>query len=155
MKKIRVLFEQEPTLDEIEVTVRASECDAEVAALLERVNGRSSEPLVVTDTDGALIKIDPDDVVSVSVSGKYAQLVTEKNRYTLRQPLQTLESMPEFDRFVRISRYELVNVDKVVKFDFTLGGTLRLELAGGMETWASRRNIPLIRKKLTERKWTK
>ncbi len=109
----------------------------------------------MTDTDGALIKIDPDDVVSVSVSGKYAQLVTEKNRYTLRQPLQALESMPEFDRFVRISRYELVNVDKVVKFDFTLGGTLRLELAGGMETWASRRNIPLIRKKLTERKWTK
>ena len=155
MKKIKVIFEQDQTLDAIEVTVRASERDAEVAVLLERIDGRSPEPLVVTDSDGALIKIAPDDVVSVSVSGKYTQLVTEKNRYTMRQPLQALENMPEFDRFVRISRYELVNIDKVVKFDFTLGGTLRLELAGGMETWASRRNISLIRNKLTERKWTK
>ena len=54
-------------------------------------------------------------------------------------------------RFVRISRYEIVNLDKIIKYNFTLGGTLRLEFSSGMETWASRRNIPIIRKKLTER----
>ena len=51
-------------------------------------------------------------------------------------------------KFVRVSRFEIVNLDKVTNFDFTLGGTLRLELTGGMETWASRRSIPIIKERL-------
>ena len=43
---------------------------------------------------------------------------------------------------------EIVNLDKVLRYDFTLAGTLRLELTGGIETWASRRCIPVIRKRL-------
>ena len=62
--------------------------------------------------------------------------------------IHSLKSALDAQRFVRISRYELVNLDMVRKFDFTLGGTLRLELAGGMETWASRRCIPAIRARL-------
>ena len=105
----------------------------------------------MTAVDGTGIRIDPDEIVSVSVYGKLSQIVTEEERHTVRQTLQSLESKLQNGRFVRISRHEIVNLDKVKKYDFTLGGTLRLELAGGMETWASRRNIPLIRKKLLER----
>jgi DNA-binding LytR/AlgR family response regulator len=89
-----------------------------------------------------------DDVVSVSVTGKQAQIVTEEGRYTVRQSLQSLESELDPDRFLRVSRHELVNMDKVERYDFTVNGTLRLELAGGMETWASRRCIPAIRRRL-------
>ena len=35
------------------------------------------------------------------------------------------------------------------KYDFTIGGTLRIEFSNGMETWASRRYIPLIRQRLS------
>ena len=69
----------------------------------------------------------------------------------MRQSLHDFEKKLDADNYVGISRYEIINLDKVRKFDFTLGGTLRLELAGGMETWASRRNIPLIRKKLLKK----
>ena len=149
MKKINIRFEKDASLDTIEVLVKASEQDTAVSALLERISGKAPGQLTVTDVDGALLKISPSDIVLVSVNGKLVQIVTEKSRYTLRTALQSLEERLEKGRFVRISRYEIVNLDKVRKFDFTLGGTLRLELAGGMETWASRRNIPLIRKKLT------
>ncbi len=150
MRKIRVFFEEDPSLTEIEVRVRAPEKDGETENLIARISGEAPEALVVTGEDGALIRLLPDEIVSVSVSGKFVQIITEEKRCVVRQPLQTFEEKLGSGNFVRISRYEIVNLDKVLKFDFTLGGTLRLELAGGMETWASRRNIPQIRKKLME-----
>ena len=53
------------------------------------------------------------------------------------------------DRFLRVSRFEIIDLKKVRKYDFTLSGTLRIEFENGMETWASRRYIPLIRKRLS------
>ena len=151
MKEIRVVFEKDPSSDIIEVTVRAPENDAEVEALIGRIKDHPSETLVAADRDGAMQKIDRGSIVSVCASGKHTQIVTEDGIFFVRQSLQSVEESLH-GRFVRISRFEIVNLDKVLKFDFTLAGTLRLELSGGMETWASRRNIPLIRKKLMERK---
>ena len=149
MKRIRVIFEQNTSLEDVEVVVRAAEKTDEVASLIERISG-PPDMLTVPDADGARLKIPISDIVSISICGKDAQIVTEEDRYTVRQPLQNLGKKLEAGRFIRISRYEIVNLDKVRRFDFTLQGTLRLELAGGMETWASRRNIAQIRKKLRE-----
>lgn len=151
MKEIRVIFERDPNCREIEVHVRAREEDEDVAALIERISDCPPKAILAADQDGSLQKVDIRDIISVSITGKQAQIVTENARYTVRQPLQNFENGLEAHRFIRISRYEIINLDKIRKFDFTLAGTLRIELEGGMETWASRRNIPLIRKKLSER----
>ena len=149
--KIKIVFEEDPAVCGIDVVIRARCRDGEVDALIDRVTGRLPDALTAADEDGSLCKINYGDIVSVSVCGKIVQIVTENGRFTARQPLQSFEDKPEMSRFIRISRYEIINLDKVIRFDFTLAGTLRIELAGGMETWASRRNIPMIRKKLTER----
>ena len=134
MKKIKVIFEEDPTLDNIEITIRAKENDEQTKALSARLTGEK-----------------PDTMSGTDASGKKANIITVSNKYTARSPLNEMEKRLTDGRFVRISRYEIVNLDKISKYNFTLGGTLRLELSGGIETWASRRNIPLIRKKLTER----
>ncbi len=150
-RRIRIRFEEDQTVDDIDICIRAPERNSEIDALIERISGTLPEMITVTGTDGAAVRISPQDIVSVSVSDKYLQIVTEKDRYVVRQSLHEFEEKLDERYFVRISRYEIVNIEKIRKYDFTLGGTLRLELAGGMETWASRRSIPLIRKKLTER----
>ncbi len=148
MKNIKVRFELDPALDQIEVLVHAPELDEEVEKLIERISAHPPELLTVTDMDGAIRKISEDERISVSVDGKQVQIVTGNGSYKVRQTLQSLEDGLDPQKFVRISRYELVNLTKVRKYDFTLTGTLRLELAGGIETWASRRCIPTIRRKL-------
>ena len=150
-KNINVRFEEDKNAERIEVIIRAPERSGDVDELMRLISGDQPEPIVAEDKNGALKKLDPSDVVSVSVSGKILQIVTETGRYTVRQSLHDFEKKLDADNYVGISRYEIINLDKVRKFDFTLGGTLRLELAGGMETWASRRNIPLIRKKLLKK----
>ncbi len=152
MKKIKILFTEDTSLKDIEVVIKASGRDEDVAALIDRITGNTKDMLTVTDADGKMLRIDFKDIVIVSVSGKQVEVVTEAGRYQIRQTLQSLEERLEAKNFVRISRYEIVNLEKVVRYDFSLVGTVRLELANGLETWASRRNIPMIRKKLTERR---
>ena len=147
MKEVSVRFEAAPALDRIEVVIRASEEDAQVAALRRQLSELSSETLVVFDAYEVRRLIPVEDVVSVSVNDKLVSVTTESGSYYTRQPLHRLEEALSGARFVRISRYELA---KVRRFDFTLAGTLRLELAGGTETWASRRCIPEIRRRLKE-----
>ena len=152
MKKIKILFTEDTSLKDIEVVIKASGRDEDVASLIDRITGNTKDMLTVTDADGKMLRIDFKDIVIVSVSGKQVEVVTEAGRYQIRQTLQSLEERLEAKNFVRISRYEIVNLEKVVRYDFSLVGTVRLELENGLETWASRRNIPMIRKKLTERR---
>ena len=149
MKPIRVRFERDPALEEIEIVVRASAANADVSALMETLAAKNTAALTVVDDGGALTAIPVSRIVSVSVLGRQVHVVTEDGRYLSRQTLQSLESALDPKQFVRISRYEIINLMKERRYDFTLSGTLRLELVGGMETWASRRCIPLIRKRLT------
>ena len=154
MKKIKVRYERHPELEDIEVVIRSSGRDATVERLMEKITGQSPALLTVTSMNGEVLQIAADDVISAAVFNKLTLLVTEDGSYTVRQPLQSLEQALHEAHFVRVSRHEIVNLDKVRKYDFTLNGTLRLELAGGMETWASRRCIPAIRRRLSERKGT-
>ena len=148
MRKINVRFEAEPSLTDIEVLVRASQRDAEVEAFLQRISGKPPDGLVVTDPDGALVRLAPEKIILVTVSGNVTRLETRQGSYTLRQTLQSIEQALAGQSFLRISRSELVNMDQIEKYDFTVRGELRLELTGGIETWVARRCIPEVRRRL-------
>ena len=148
MKNIRIRFEQDPALADIEITVRASGQDAEVTALMEKITGRESRTLTVLDGRGNLKTLAESEIILASVDGKSVRIITADGKWLSRQTLQSLEETLDSRTFIRISRYEIVNLRKVTRYDFTISGTLRLELEGGMETWASRRCIPEIRRRL-------
>ena len=148
MKRIKLRFEREPELDQIDVLIRASEQDAQVTELMERISGQPPDVLTVTATSGEILRIALDDIVSASVTDKVTLLTTESGRYALRQPLHTLEAALGPARFLRISRHELINLNKIRTCDFTINGALRMELAGGVETWVSRRFIPEVRRRI-------
>ena len=71
--------------------------------------------------------------------------------YRLNRSLQDVESMLHSRMFLKISRFEIINLQRVRKFDFTVAGTLKIDFEDGSFTWASRRFIPLIRQRLSER----
>lgn len=154
MKKINIMFERDETLEDIDILIRASDEDKEVKALFERIDPNRHTAVTASDENGALEIIPVSDIILLSVNGKQVSVITEDSKYIARQPLNAIEGSLDPARFVRISRYEIVNLAKIVKYDFTLGGTLRIELVGGMETWASRRCIPQIRRRLSGRRDT-
>lgn len=148
MKKLKLRFEQDKTLDEIEIIVRAAKKDAQVTALLESFAKVEPIKLTVLDSDNRASVIDEKDIVFVAAEGKLVRVVTTEGIYKAKQSLQNIESILSRS-FLRVSRFEIINLKKVRKYDFTLVGTLRVEFDNGMETWASRRYIPLIKERLS------
>ena len=148
MKKLKLRFEQDKTLDKIEIIVRAAEKDAQVTALLESLSKDEPVKLTVLDSGNRASVIDEKDIVFVAAEGKLVRVVTTEGIYKAKQSLQSIESLLSRS-FLRVSRFEIINLKKVRKYDFTLVGTLRVEFDNGMETWASRRYIPLIKERLS------
>ena len=149
MKKIRVRFEQEKTIDGIEIVIRADKCDEQINALIDSLTRKEPVRLTVLDSDNCQSVIEEKGIIFVSADGTNVQIITVNGIYHAKQSLQSIEDVLS-DRFLRVSRFEIIDLKKVRKYDFTLGGTLRIEFDNGMETWASRRYIPLIKERLTK-----
>ncbi len=148
MKKINVRFERDKTTDDIDVVIRAAEKDDQILSLIEKLSTRESVKLTVLDRNNCSCVIGEDDIVFVSADGKNVRVTATSGIYCAKQSLQSIEELLS-RKFLRVSRFELINLSMVQKYDFTIGGTLRIEFNNGMETWASRRYIPLIRQRLS------
>ena len=149
MKEINIRFERDKTLDGIDVIFRAGEKDAEVEALMQQLIRNMPQKLTVLDREDCPCVIRESDIITITADGKQVRVITHQGAYRAKQTLQNIETMLSEKTFLRISRFEIVNLAKVLKYDFTIGGTLRIEFDGGMETWASRRYIPMIRERLS------
>ena len=150
MKKINIRFEQDKSLDEIDIIIRASERDRDIESLIGQLSHNMPQSLTVLDKNDCPCVIDESEIVTVTANGKHVRVMTTIGVFTAKQTLQSVEGILSSRLFLRISRFEIVNLAKIRKYDFTIYGTLRIEFEGGMETWASRRYIPLIKEKLTQ-----
>lgn len=151
MKRVNVRFKAKKGLESIDVVFRASEDDEQLRSLMARVE----DPLVgvwkVFDATGAAFTLPEERIVSVSTDNKRLRLVTDDGTFWLKMTLQDAERTLNPSMFLRISRYEIINLRKVRHFDFSNTGMLRVEMKDGTATWASRRFITIIRDRLQKR----
>ncbi len=148
MKKLKVRFEQDKTLNDIEIIIRAAEENVRVKAIIESLTDSEPEKLMLLDKNGNSCVVEEKDIVFLSADGKQVSVTATSGVYFVKQSLQSIEEILNRD-FLRVSRFEIINLKMVSKYDFTIGGTLRIEFKNGMETWASRRYIPQIRERLS------
>lgn len=151
MKNIEVLFDKNPNLKNIIVTISAPEIDEQVEYLMEMVKNTGGTDLYVQDEIGRQCLISEDRIIRIEVNQKGVSVYTCDEVFSLHRSLQNVESMLHSSLFLKISRFEIINLQRVRNFDFTVTGTLKIEFEDGSFTWASRRFIPLIRRRLSER----
>ncbi len=151
VKRVSVRFEKDRDERNITVLFRASHQDAQVEQLMNRVHEPFVDTIAATDADGGTVLLPFEGITSISSDNKRLKVLADNGTYWLKGSLQEMERLLEPNMFLRISRYEIVNLRKISRFDFTISGTLRIEFGEGMETWASRRYIPQIKNRLKGR----
>ena len=148
MKRVSTRFEVDEGRRNIDVLFRASEEDEQVAALMERVADPLAGTLAVRDEEDVAVTLHEEHIITISADNKRLRIAADSGTYWLKMPLQDIEKLLNPSWFLRISRYEIVNLRKVRQFDFSISGTLRIDLKDGTEAWTSRRFIPAIKQRL-------
>ena len=151
MKNIDVVFDKNPDLNNIIVTFSASVRDDQIEYLMDLVRNSGGNDIYVQDTYGSFRKLKEEQIIRLQVDKKNVSVSSDEGEFILRKTLQEAENMLRSSMFLKISRFEVINLQKVKKFDFTITGTLRIEFEDGSFTWASRRFIPIIKQILAER----
>lgn len=149
MKKINIRFEKDDKLDSIDIVIRASEENDQVRSIINKLSSNETGTFIPLDSNDRNCYVDENDIIYLSVNGKQINIYTENGVYHIKQTLQSMEERLGRS-FQRVSRYDLINLKMVRRYDLTIGGTIRIEFINGAETWASRRYIPLIKKRLSE-----
>ncbi len=146
--KIEISIENDIT--ERKVVIHTEKVDDDVTALIERINGNTKEHSgsFTAFDDGSALFLSPDEIFRIYSQDKKVFAETKDGTYTLKARLYELEEALDSRVFMRISNSEIINLRKVKRMDTSLTGTICVSMKNGTMTYASRRYVALIRKKL-------
>lgn len=93
------------------------------------------------------IVISPDDVFCAFSEGDNIYVMTEKERYKVKQRLYQLYGELSMS-FVKINQSCIVNIKKIQKFDATLSGSLTVIMKNGYKDYVSRRQLKEVKERI-------
>lgn len=139
---MKLEFRADPNARETRVVIVARERTPEVEALLRRL--QPPEKIAAYSERGEVL-LEGWEIIRIYTQKRRVLLDSSRGTFQLRCRLYELEEQLG-EAFVRISNAELVNRDCIRSMDFSLAGTIRLSLKGGIESYVSRRYVARIRK---------
>ena len=141
---MKVEIRVDPARQAPEAVIYAPAVTPELEALAQSLS--REEPRLTAHTERGAVFLPLDDGLRIYAQRQQVLAETAEGVFPLRQRLYELEERLAPHRFVRISNSEIVNSRMITGMDFSLTGTIRLSLRGGIETYASRRYVSRIRK---------
>ena len=141
---MKVEFRHDPSAEEPRVLVLARERTPEVEALLLRL--RAPATLAAYDGERGEVLLREEEILRVYTEKRRVLVDSSRGTFALRTRLYELEARLDAEEFVRISNSEIVRRGCILHLDFSLTGTIRLTLKGGIETYVSRRYVSRIRR---------
>jgi two-component system LytT family response regulator len=118
---------------------RAGEIDLRLRALLESVNAAPKyiKRLVIRST-GRVVFLQADEIDWIESAGNYVAVHVGRQTHLLRESLSQLESRLAPERFVRIHRSTIVNIERIKELQHLTNGDQRAILGDGKQLTVSR-----------------
>ncbi len=116
-----------------------SDLDKRVLDLLHSVTGREQHlDRLVVRTDERAILVRTADIDWIEASGKYVKLHVGRAEHTLRESMSRLEDQLDPRAFIRISRFCIVNIDRIREFQPWFQGDYVIILQDGTKLTSTR-----------------
>ncbi len=128
-------------------TADKTELVEKVIRAIERCVDSETSMISVTDKDRVIL-LKQEEIYRIYTQNRRLVVCTADAEYESRLTLREFEEILDSSYFVRISRFEIANLNKIFSFDLSIAGTIRVIFEGGSETWVSRRYVKIIQDKL-------
>ena len=148
--KVNIRLEIDASCRETEVIIRTgmqTELTEKIIKAIEYCAENEYPPITAYRGD-TLVLIAQNDLIRAYTENRKLVICAESGQYEARQSLKELEDKLDRNHFVRISRFEIINIRKASGFDFSNTGTIRVIFKDGSETWAARRYVQAIQQTL-------
>ena len=152
--KIDVIVDEK--YKETEVKIYTSKRDEEVDSIIRKIEQASMEKkenIVINayiDKVAYRVKISNVNRFYTELGSTYVS--ADGVTYKIKNKLYELEEKLKNTSFVRISKSEIINVDKILKIDMSFVGTIQVYFIDGSTTYVSRRFIKKVKRFLMEEK---
>jgi DNA-binding LytR/AlgR family response regulator len=152
-RKIKLKIEIDPSVREPEVIIRANEETSFIKEMIDSIRQYTIEQkkLPIETYQGNIkVLIDQADIIRVYTEDRKLTAWTMRGVYQIRCSLRELAEKLDADWFVRISRFEIINLNRVSRFDFSIKDTMKVVFEDGNYSWVSRRFINPVQQRLSD-----
>lgn len=149
-KKVSISFETDRSCEFPQVIIKADKRTEKIDKIIEAIERcvyADTSRIPVNDGD-SIILLEQKDIIRVYTENRRVIVSAETGDHESRMTLKEFEDILDKGYFVRISRFEIINLSKVFSFDLSMSGTIKVIFEGGSETWVARRYVKDILKKL-------
>jgi DNA-binding LytR/AlgR family response regulator len=145
---IRVETDSNITLPQVIIkTDSQSELTEKIVYAIERCI-ENEYPKVTAVNENTMVLLNQWDIIRIFTQNRKLSICSQNGTYESRLALSGLEEILNRDDFIRISRFEIINLRKVSGFDLSVSGTIKVLFENGTETWVARRYVKAIQEKL-------
>ncbi len=141
---VSVRFREDSTLNKIEVLISAPEKNAQVEDLLAHFSGKEKYLDLPTE-GGRIFRVRTDSIIRIYSQNRSNYVCVSDETIRTTASVNELSQKLDAGGFLRISRFEIINLEKAVHFDFSIAGQLKIRLEEDQTVYASRRYISVIR----------
>ena len=147
---IDIDIQLDPKCSDPKIVIRTDRVTPEIDAIIHAIEDCTggTYPTLTAYSGDAMVLLNQREVIRVYVENRRLIVRTERGDFVVRKTLAEMEELLDADRFLRISRSEVINLRKVSKFDFSLTGTIHVHFDDGSSTWVARRYVRAIQEKL-------
>ena len=142
---MRIEFLQDPNQSEPRIIVVAQEHDERVAQICDQLE-RMYAKTVRGYADDRVQMLAQSDIIRVYAEDTRVYCQTADGVWLLHARLYEMEETLDAQTFVRISKCELINKNKIERLDVSLTGTVGIWLEGNIRTYTSRRYMKQIKR---------
>lgn len=135
----------DPACTEPKITIHTDRMTDEIESLVRRLSVPNPDA-IPAQTDRGVELLEAGRIIRVYTERQRVFAQTAEGSYPLKFRLYEMEQRLSGHGFVRISSSELVNTKMITGMDFSLAGTIRIMLKGGVTTYVSRRHVAGIKK---------
>lgn len=97
--------------------------------------------------NNSIIPLIPSEIFCFTLEGGKLYALTEDNRLLVKERLCSVEGKAGAG-FIKINQSCLVNLEKIKKFDVSIGGALRVTLKNGFRDCISRRQLKHVKERI-------
>lgn len=124
--------------EQLENTRHTESVDERLMSLLENLKAKKYLERIVVKSSGRVFFIKTDEIDWIEAAGNYLKLHVGRDAHLIRETMQSIEAKLDPEKFFRIHRSTLVQIDRIKELHPLFGGDYAVILRSGTELTLSR-----------------